>query len=1612
MNCKKRGLAWVTIIMITVQLFFPQAAMAETVKEEKSTGTVYYVDSEQGDDLASGTSEHEAWESLDKINSTTFEPGDKLLLKAGGSWFGQLHPKGSGEEGAPIILDRYGDGDKPLIDGQGLVKSAVRLRNQEYWEINNLEVTNWNDEIGYYAGIRVTAYEESRAYRHIVIRDCYIHDIHGVREMGPTDTTGVSEPRKRWYEDGYSSDWFKGAGGISIVAEDQRGTYTTTHSSGGKNYTVTHETELSGYEGKTWFDDILLEGNVIENVSQTGIRIAQSSNLPAYSNSNPVTCIPFTNVVIRGNLINGGLEWSDFAMLITPTKDPLVEYNIAHDWRTSGLECTNTTDGIFQYNEVYNINHWATTKTADECTFDADMNSSNVIFQYNYAHDAGSAFLACSISNKSPIIFRYNIAQNISDKIMYGPKPGTFYNNTFYSPGKTNSISVDGNMPVYNNIIWAKELKVSSGITIDNNLYWGGCKAPSADKNAVTADPLFVDPGKGETGTEPGKPRIDSLNGYQIQAASPAIDRGRLIENPGERDYFGNPLYLDYADIGAHEYSGEDKPKDVVELVSLNRSRMYLEVGANGTLEASVFPEKVVNKRVTYLSSDPETVTVDAEGNLYAKQSGTAVITAASMVNPDITAECTVIAVEDARKKIVPVSEDGFVKYGIKSNENNNSGSLAGQLQSQVNSDPGWNKDIYLKFDLSHADRGPEQTYTLRLYANLMESAVDETIGLYETKADWEEETITGKTAPARGKKIAEYKVVNPTKGTVNSTGQWFEFDMTAYMEDWTADQEFLSIVLKNEGAPHNNCMISFNSKEAGSNSPQLILESPASVIPDNPQVKTGIGEIPFLPEKLECTDAAGQKSQLGVIWEMITPEMVAKSGIVEIKGSLENGVAAFAAVHVLPWLSFNLNYEGAAETRMLAEPGQKLVEIPKAERDGYVLKEWNTKPDGTGETLKTEVVYTSRENQTVYAIWRDQETLFEIKMESSRIYMKTGDSRVLRVLVQPDTVEHKKVDYASSDDSVVTVEADGTLHAMQEGTAVLTVTSQEDKKISNQCTIIVRERVFDESNSVSKPFAATDDAFVRDGGHASTSQHTGEMQKYLFVRCSDPGYARQSYVQFNLNDLKEKQADQVILRLHAFSAGSKTDTQELGVYQTDPGWGESDITYAKSPTSKEMVASVLVENLPVTDRGDETAIDQWIEIDLTDYVNQILSNPNADQKVSFKLMNLEQNGEPSYDKNLYSGNQIKFNSKEEPDQELHPQLIIKQSKYQLEEAIDITTEQGMTPVLPDTIHMLVATESDAVKMDATARSSESVSKASPSDAMASPSDAKASPSNAGFKESLGYKKTIMETREYPVTWEALEEEWYANVGSFQMLGQVETETGLIDVIAVIQVEAASEKPVLIGLEIVEKPKKLDYEVGDFLDLRGLMVGALYSDGGTNAISDYKTDPEEGTRLDHVGDHTILVSYEDNGKQAETEFVVSVKKKDITDPPEEPDVVGESDDREENRSAGGVWKQDASGWWYQREDGTYPNNEWIQIGTLWYHFDKQGYMQTGWILDSQKWYYLEESGSMKTGWLKLAEGWYYLHKDGKMATGRIYAAGTWYSMHETGVMITENAMIE
>ncbi len=557
-----------------------------------ASGTTYYVDSVAGNDNNNGTSTSTPWKTLTKVNGTTFQPGDEILFKSGSSWNGQLYPKGSGSSsGGVITIDKYGTGNKPIINGQGLVDSVVYLYNQQYWEIRNLEITNTNGSIesqGDIKGIYIVA-DNGTTINHIHIDSCYIHDVNGIKNIS------------------------KNAGGIRVVVTGS---------------------------AATSYNNLRIVNNEVKDVGGIGIATHSSRSNRFDIGIGSGSWIGWTNVYVGNNVIN---RTGRNGMIIRVATDPIMEYNLlafTSEWDYGNSMFNFNTDGaVMQYNEAYgNTARNGIGSSHDRGGFDADYNSRNTTIQYNYTHDNGFSYTIMRDYNKG-VVIRYNISQNDRLRIIhYGH--GTFgladayvYNNTHYVSSSYTPTVFNGtaiNTEFWNNIYYfggsASWGSVGTGVGFDSNMYYN-ISPRSEDSNALTSNPMLVNPGSGGTGIDMSDP--NRLSGYRLQASSPAINSGRVIANNGGKDFWGNSLYNGAPDRGAHEYGSTAPPQNVFQPVADAFVRGGTFAGNNYGSSASLEVKQGTQSnyfRRTYvkfdLTSSNQTNVGNAKLRLYASSVG------------------------------------------------------------------------------------------------------------------------------------------------------------------------------------------------------------------------------------------------------------------------------------------------------------------------------------------------------------------------------------------------------------------------------------------------------------------------------------------------------------------------------------------------------------------------------------------------------------------------------------------------------------------------------------------------------------------------------------------------------------------------------------------------------------------------------------------------------------------------------------------------------------------------------------------------------------------------------------------------------------------------------
>ncbi|MCC8155143.1 MAG: right-handed parallel beta-helix repeat-containing protein [Tannerellaceae bacterium] len=350
----------------------------EETDTEVSYPNRYYIDPENGAYYNTGHSPSQAWESVERFVEKTWQPGDTILIKRGTVWNGTIELKGSGEPGKPIVLGSYGDEDLPLpeINGEGKKDQTILIRNVQYWEIQDLKITNTGEEIApRRAGIQITADNiPGGIMNHIHIKRCIIAEVNGSKTHHNGGGVGI----------GY----------FNVIENDN----------------------------PSCFNDLVVEDCQIINCQRDGLTGYLTTGDRSKRKAN-------TNVVFRGNLFEGV---PGDQIIINGCDGAIVENNVirkcapgdfAPDWlegfkaeAAAAVWCIHSDETVFRYNIVQD--HKA---TWDGQAFDCDQNCMNTLFEYNITYNNdGGFFLLCpadyyfnnGFAESVGTIVRYNISIN------------------------------------------------------------------------------------------------------------------------------------------------------------------------------------------------------------------------------------------------------------------------------------------------------------------------------------------------------------------------------------------------------------------------------------------------------------------------------------------------------------------------------------------------------------------------------------------------------------------------------------------------------------------------------------------------------------------------------------------------------------------------------------------------------------------------------------------------------------------------------------------------------------------------------------------------------------------------------------------------------------------------------------------------------------------------------------------------------------------------------------------------------------------------------------------------------------------------------------------------
>jgi hypothetical protein len=275
-------------------------------------------------DAGDGSLAH-PWNALSLAEAHPYAPGDHIALKRGTVCHGSFAPQGSGTTDAIIRLTAYGIGPRPKIVAPSTARQAFLLFNQEYWQVDSLDISGGNTH-----GVFVTG--DKGTLHHLYLKNLYVHGVYG----------GAFKNKDN---------------GLVVV--------------GPSNINV-------------FFDDVLIDGVDAAHTNQWAGILIGGGSFP-YKDSAPLN----TNLQIRNSTVHdvygdGIVLFRDRQSSITRSAAWLTGMQPTQDVGTPNAIWTWTcTDCTVADNEAYLTD----SPGVDGGAYDIDWNDQHNTVENNYAHD-------------------------------------------------------------------------------------------------------------------------------------------------------------------------------------------------------------------------------------------------------------------------------------------------------------------------------------------------------------------------------------------------------------------------------------------------------------------------------------------------------------------------------------------------------------------------------------------------------------------------------------------------------------------------------------------------------------------------------------------------------------------------------------------------------------------------------------------------------------------------------------------------------------------------------------------------------------------------------------------------------------------------------------------------------------------------------------------------------------------------------------------------------------------------------------------------------------------------------------------------------------------------
>lgn len=522
----------------------------------KVYSTNYFVKS-SGNNNNTGLSDDQAWQTIAKVNASTFLPGDTIFFNKGDCWRESLIISSSGNESRYITFSAYGSGVAPKILGSTLVKEWSHS-NGNIWYFYNDDFIDpysllYGGNIFFIQSDETIKWgrqkKESKQELDSEFDWTWIMDTLFI--YSPTDPNTIYQGVEMAQRDYCINLNNKAYIAIESLELGYSGFYGITEGSPRTNVSglIVRNCHIHhigrkeyGYGIEAWHSNSLLENNEIHDSGRRNI------SLNIYGAD-----IRVSNIVVESNVLyNGfhttGIDISGFGVgtidkVIIRNNTIFDDDNVILDqiegFKSIGIFAEK--DGVGSISNIYIYNNII----------------KNTTFNAIYFHDILSSYIYNNVF--------YGVNPNLEEAFnafvqIAGASNCKIFNNIFY-----NNVNSTIN-PAFSCL----QISSSGTIKSDYNLfYFTDPKAISCIRWVGTPKVVYSiadwEQYKKETGQDihspaPGNPVFVSLTDYHLTDASPAVGSGTFV---GLTTDFEGKLYYNPPSIGAFEFEGRTIPEEV-----------------------------------------------------------------------------------------------------------------------------------------------------------------------------------------------------------------------------------------------------------------------------------------------------------------------------------------------------------------------------------------------------------------------------------------------------------------------------------------------------------------------------------------------------------------------------------------------------------------------------------------------------------------------------------------------------------------------------------------------------------------------------------------------------------------------------------------------------------------------------------------------------------------------------------------------------------------------------------------------------------------------------------------------------------------------------------------